>query len=359
MKKIIFSNNYFKQKYSLIAISVVLFFVVTGLLLVGIDKVVNRKNGSIAGGMSEDELREKIDRGDLLRRKIDGVFVEKGKENLPVIAAMINNHIDARPTIGLAQANVVYEAEVEGGITRLMALYASEENLEEIGSIRSARPYFLEWVNEYDALYVHCGGSPEALVQIIKDDIWDLNEFYNGKYYWRDTARSAPHNIYTSTEKLNNYFEAKNIQVGNYSPWKYKDDLHLEARPASSSVEVFYRLKSFIVEWRYEKSSNTYARYVAGELQKEKNGEYLSAKNIIIQTADAEVLDEKLRLRMDVIGDGDAIVCMDGTCESGEWRKKRKTSRTRYFNFSDQEFEFNAGATWIQVVRPEIRVEVN
>lgn len=358
IKKLIFESGYFKKKYSLIAISVVLFFVVVGLGVVAATKYKNHKGETFAKIDSADVIQEKIDRGDMLRRKIDGIYVDKDKADLPVTAVMINNHVDARPTTGLAQANIVYEAEVEGGITRFMALYSSDTEVLEIGSVRSARPYFVDWVNEYDALYSHCGGSPEALVRIVQDDIIDLNEFNKGYYYWRDNSRNAPHNIYTSTKKLNSYLEKNDIAQGDYFSWNFKEDENIDSRPASSSVEINYRLKSFVVRWEYDRDANGYNRYVANKLHKEKSGEYIFAKNIVIQTADAEVLDEKLRLRMDVLGEGMATVCMDGVCNEGKWKKKSKTSRTRYYNEEDIEFDFNAGSTWIQVIRPEIEVNI-
>lgn len=356
IKKIILENNYLKKKYTLIALSVVLFFTITGLCSFVYIKIVNSKKSPADIGQNKNAIQDKIDRGDFVRRKIDGVFVEKGKENLPIIAVMINNHVDARPTSGLAQASLVYEAEVEGGITRFMAVYDNSKKIDEIGSIRSARPYFLEWVNEFSALYAHCGGSPEALVQIIKDDITDLNEFNKGKYYWRDNSRIAPHNIYTSSEKLNEYLDVNDIQEGDYFSWNYKDDLAIDSRPASSTIEINYKSKYFAVEWKYDQENNGYQRYVLGKIQKEKNGEFLFSKNVIIQESKAEVLDEKLRLSMDVIGEGEAIICLDGTCSEGKWKKGSKTSRTRYYSQEKNEVELNAGPTWIQVVRPEIVV---
>ena len=72
-----------------------------------------------------------------------------------------------------------------------MAVYAGDNEIKEIGPIRSARPYFLDWAKEYDSLFVHCGGSPEALALIAKSDVLDINEFYNGNYFWRDSSRRS------------------------------------------------------------------------------------------------------------------------------------------------------------------------
>jgi hypothetical protein len=99
---------------------------------------------------------------------------------------MIDNSVFARPPSALSRAGLVYEAEVEGNATRLMAIFSSGKDLNEIGPVRSARPYFIEWAKEFGAPYVHCGGSPEALAILAKGGIIDINEFYGGAYFWRD-----------------------------------------------------------------------------------------------------------------------------------------------------------------------------
>ncbi|MCK4554100.1 DUF3048 domain-containing protein, partial [Candidatus Parcubacteria bacterium] len=158
---------------------------------------------------------------DCVRRGIDGVYVEQGRENPYPIAVIIENHIDARPPSGLAQANLVFEAEAEGGITRFLAIFAGGQNLEEIGPVRSVRPYFVDWAREFSAVLVHCGGSPSSLVKIVQDNVFSLNEFYNGGYYWRSAKRPGPHNVYTSTENLNKYLESKNLDAGKFLSWQY------------------------------------------------------------------------------------------------------------------------------------------
>ena len=74
-------------------------------------------------------------------------------------AIMINNIKEGLPQSGVSQADVIYEAQVEGGITRLMALFQDVDDVEKIGSIRSARHYYIDFANDYDAIYVHYGQS--------------------------------------------------------------------------------------------------------------------------------------------------------------------------------------------------------
>jgi hypothetical protein len=321
--------------------------------------------GRVGSGASE------VNQPNLVRRAIDGVMVEPDKANLAPVAIMIENYIDSRPSVFLAKANLVYEAEAEGGVTRFLALYASGEKLAKIGPIRSARPYYVDWAEEFDAVYVHCGGSPEALVKIIKDDVIDMNEFYNGGYFWREPKRSAPHNIFTSSDNLYKYQKNKNLAVGNFLSWQYKDEAVEANRPEQASTTIYFPGPDYVVAWQYNKKDNDYVRYLAGEIHVDEDGSIIKAKNIVIQYVPAIVLDEKLRLEMKTIGSGQAIVCLDGICQKGIWKKNNESARTRFYyenvatnpggsstvvTEQDNEVKFNAGTTWIEVVRPEIEV---
>ncbi|MDO9510072.1 MAG: DUF3048 domain-containing protein, partial [Candidatus Magasanikbacteria bacterium] len=117
------------------------------------------------------------------------------------IAVMIDNHPDAFPLNGVNEAKIVYEAPVEGGMTRFMAIYSSVQKIDKVGPVRSARPDYFDWAKEYGIpLYLHCGGSSEAL-KILKTErgMVDVNEFYSSQYFWRDNSRFAPHNLYVSS----------------------------------------------------------------------------------------------------------------------------------------------------------------
>ena len=117
------------------------------------------------------------------------------------IAAMIDNHPYARPESGLAQADIVYEALAEGGITRFLGLFFTQP-AEKIGPIRSARHYFIYWADEYNAMYAHCGGYPEAYTAIAATGIADMDDLKGSPGFWRNSDREAPHNLYTSTAAL-------------------------------------------------------------------------------------------------------------------------------------------------------------
>lgn len=312
---------------------------------------------------AEKEIAENKCAG-CVRRLIDGVWAEPGQENLYPAALIIDNLPEARPAFGLSRANLVYEAEAEGGITRYLAIFAGGEEIEKIGPVRSVRPYFLDWAEELGAVIVHCGGSPEALARIIKEDAYDLNEFYQGHHFWRDRSKLSPHNIFTSTQLLSAYSEEEIKNQASYFSWKFKDPAEniKEGEVENLSVKIGYYSpvmeKDFTVEWKYDIIDNKYIRYLGGDIHKTAGGEIITARNIIVQFAEAEVIDNALRLKMKTIGNGKAVVCLDGKCRTGEWVKKTKFGRTRYYYENGEEAEFNAGATWVEVVRPEREVVI-
>jgi len=291
------------------------------------------------------------------RRNIDGIYVPEAEANPALIAVMIDNHPDARPQFGLDKASVVYEAEVEGSYTRFMAIFAEKSNIEKIGPVRSARPYFIDWAEELKATYVHCGGSAQALTKIIDEKVDDLNEFYNGQYFWRSTDKTAPHNILTSSKNLDEYLEKRGDINNSIDLWQFKNDKKTEEITIKNpEITINFSDYNFKVKWVYNKDTNDYSRYYGESkfLTADKNP--VTAKNIIIQTVPAKVIDKELRLSMETTGTGKAIICQDGECQDGLWKKDDKNSRTKFYYSADNEVKFNAGPSWIEVVRPEISI---
>ena len=134
---------------------------------------------------------------------LDGVKVEEATSKKHPLAIMIENHPQARPQAGLDKASIVYEAIAEGGITRFMALFGTNE-ADKVGPIRSSRPYYLDWLEGYSAFYAHVGGNVDALDQIKADSIYDLDQFIYPTPYWRDTSLSVSreHTMFSSTIAL-------------------------------------------------------------------------------------------------------------------------------------------------------------
>ncbi len=315
----------------------VLFLAVSGAL---------RKAGRVdAGGITVPSSTAAM-----VARRLDGMPVPVGEEALVPFAVMVENHPDARPLSGIAQASVVIEAPVEGGITRLFALYDATTTVEQVGPVRSARPYFVDWAYGWNALYVHVGGSPDALkkIQALGESFHNLNEFFQGSSFWRSGSRSAPHNVYTSGGLMHEAW----LQQGASSSrarvaWHFKDAASSTDRGDGNRISVPYG-GSYSVTWAYDQERNVYTRSVAGRIQADQDGTAYEADNVLVIKTDQKVLDEVGRLEVRTTGSGDAIGYRDGNKYVLRWR--RSPGEPMRFEAADgSEFLFVRGKTWIEV----------
>ncbi len=293
------------------------------------------------------------------QRRIDGVDVSWNDTNIIPIAVMIENLEQIRPQAGLSQANLVYEALAEGGVTRFMAVYANKDSIAKIGPIRSARHYFVDWAEEYGGIYSYVGGSPQALgVTNSSEYITDLNQFYNAAYYYRAEEIAAPHNLFSNSELYTYALRDLNLEstVGDYMPYKFKTNPEKVDRPLDvSPLLIYFSTDEYKVEWRYERESNTYLRWNGGVEQRDANNDQqLLARNIVVQKVAINLLEADTgRLDMETIGEGEAILFQDGTAQVGSWKKSERGERTQFLSAEGQPWQFNPGVTWIEVVSPE------
>lgn len=299
----------------------------------------------------------------LVHRVIDGVKVEQGKENLLPVAVMIENLVTIRPQAGLQNAQVVYEALAEGGITRFMAVYASGDAIAEIGPVRSARKYFVDWAEEYRSMYVHAGGSPNALQQLATSSLLleDLNQISGDHpYFWRDSSIPAPHNLFTSSELLAYALRDKAFQekVGEYDGWKFTSASEKKDRPEEERfIALQYYSSSYHVRYAYDRETNTYLRFQGDQPHTDRlTNEQIRVKNVAVQFIPTSLLEESSgRLDVETIGEGKAIIFRDGLTFVGTWKKETAEERTRFFTEDGKEVEFIPGNIWIQVA-PDDRV---
>lgn len=294
----------------------------------------------------------------LLPRRLNGVLVAREKSNFLPYAVMIENLFSVRPQSGLSQAAVVYEALAEGGATRFMAVFDPSEVIPEIMPVRSARPYYLEWVSEYGALYAYAGGSPKALTVIWENsDINALNALSrDAVYFWRDTTKSAPHNLVTSSEKMNFALRDKGLleKKAEFRFWLYKDDALLGERGVDGQAATFNFSygRTYKVDFRYNRERNVYYRFNADEPHLDKNtGQQIEAKNVIVQLVrEPELNGGQGRLDIYVGGEGKAWIFRDGQVIEGTWKKSSRTDRTLFYDGRGQEVALNRGNTWVHVV---------
>ncbi|MBU1167876.1 DUF3048 domain-containing protein [Patescibacteria group bacterium] len=302
----------------------------------------------------EEEVVVEEDRNELERRT-DGVLVATPEEaNKFPVAIMIENLSTVRPQSGLEVANIVYETLAEGGITRFMAIFAGDSS-KDIHPVRSARPYYLEWVQEYKALYGHAGGSPQALEAISGLGVHDLNALSaDGKYFWRGPG-AAPHNLYTSTTLLERAVRDKGLleETPDFQAWKFEDEAELADRPEEvEDIKLNFSSGNYNVKYEYDRENNCYKRFHVETAHEDKvTGMQLCPKNVVIQEVPpATSAGEKGRINLDVTGEGRVVVLTNGEAQDGTWKKVDRDDRTKFFDDSEEEIPLTRGQVWIEVI---------
>ena len=302
------------------------------------------------------------------------------------LLVMIENQTDSRPQSGLSNADIVYEAVAEGGITRFMGVFycnavKGSANQYDVGPVRSARTYYLDLASEYGdyPLYAHVGGAncsggdsitnttncttdkrAQALEQISKygwtsQGTWgDLNQFSLAYKVCRrepdrtGTTKATEHTMYCSTTELWNVASARgltNITAVNktswdkaFRSWSFKADDKSASSTASTISFDFWGDKSYAVSWKYDPTTNTYLR---------SNG---SSVSIDFNTKETRSIDEHVHNLYAVIGTGDAIIFNNGQKTEATWTKTARQGRTIFKDKSGKEINFVPGQVWVEIL---------
>jgi hypothetical protein len=288
-----------------------------------------------------------------VRAPLSGRLVDPELAKRKPIAVVIENSPEARPQSGLNDASLVYETFAEGGITRFLVFFQENEPTQ-IGPVRSARAYFVKWATAYKALYAHVGGSVEAFDLISSLKTYDLNQFYFGSYFWRDSNRYAPHNVYTTIQKL--YEAAKSAKYPTTDDavpgFQFKDDVKAEERPTDFSFTVNFN-PAFATTYTYSSKDNVYLRSMLGVKQIDKNtGAQVTAKNVIVAFTDfsygtTRAGEQSTKIR--VSGSGNITYFIDGVARTGTWKAATETTPMRFYDATGSELKLNAGTTWVEV----------
>jgi hypothetical protein len=274
------------------------------------------------------------------------------------IAVMLDNEYNARPQSGLLDVDIVFEIPVEGNITRYMAIYHHNHS-DKIGPVRSARPYFINKALEFNAVYVHCGGSPQALQDLAALKVDTLNDLKGSPCFWRSKDRKMPHNLYTSTKLMRDVMESSKFN-NKTAPNNFKfseEFLNLDGK--KTNAISFNYSKNYIVGYEYNEKDKLYYRTINNERLKDKeSGKDIATTNIIVEKTKARVLDKVGRLEVETIGKGRGYYLTGGKLIEIEWSKNGRSDRTIYKDLKGNEILMNKGVTWVQVVPDYVRTEI-
>lgn len=277
--------------------------------------------------------------------KVDSEAVTKQA----VTAIMIENSPDARPQSGLKEAGIVYEAIAEGGITRFLTLH-QESKPQLIGPVRSLRMYYVDWLAPYNASVAHIGGSAAALAEVRNGTYRDIDQFFNAAYYWRATDRYAPHNVYTSFEKLDALNQAKGYTTSTFTGFARADSKPASA-PTATQISINFSGPLYNTTYTYNAATNTYARSLGGapHMDREK-GQITPSVVITINVDMVRVLEDGYRESIKTVGTGKATVFQNGIATEATWSKSDRLAPLTLTDAAGKPIELVRGQTWIAAV---------
>lgn len=312
---------------------------------------------------------------------LDGVYVNsKSVLDRPALSVMIENSLPARPQSGLSSADLVYEAQVEGDITRFMAVYLAHSPTM-IGPIRSARLYYIAWAQGLGSIYTHWGGNIYALEKLQKDNIPNINALTMASsgvscstpnfIFCRLDTRYAPHNGYGNTQEI--WALAK--QQGLYSsltlgknivPYTFENTpKQSQLGPNGSNITIFFdqNVQPYSVNWVYNQSTNSYTRYNGGTEQIDANTQQpLTTKNVVVlyingytTSYPGEGTTEAAApiWILQTTGSGNAYIFNNGKETKATWTKTSSTSRMTFTQSNGNPVQFQRGQIWFEVLEPQ------
>lgn len=281
-----------------------------------------------------------------------GLEADENVDNRP-LAVMINNHNTARPHSGIVDADIVFEVLAEGDITRFLAIFQSEIP-DTVGSVRSAREYYFELAQGYDAIYVYHGAANFVNDMINSRNIDHLNGavYDNDQHLFkRDASRKAPHNSYVLLENAHEVAQEKGyVLTTDVTPFEFVDtDTTIEGEDAQT-VEIGYNGQNpaHLVSFTYDEQSNNYARSEDGMETKDLITETpIKVENIFIIETEHRVFDSEGRREVNLTSGGNGYLVQQGVIQEVEWENKDG----QLLPVKDgQVVPFVPGKTWVNII---------
>lgn len=295
--------------------------------------------------------------------KLTGLWVPKEISTKRPYAIMFNNIKLASPQSGTSEASILYEAIVEGGITRLMGIF-DELNDTRIGSVRSARHYFVSFADEYDAIYVHYGETTYATKKIKQLGIDELSGLtaLGDTVFYRDKSIKAPHNAFASKKGILNGTEIKKFETEYPKDYEghfkfYTEDKDLTSEDKAETVTL--KFSSYTSPYfTYDNKEKLYGRYQFGTEHIDRNtGKQLTFKNIIVQFVKEWNIDKNGYQTMNIENaEGKGYYITNGKKSDITWKKNESTKKMRYYDAQGNELTMNPGKTYIAIF-PDNRTE--
>lgn len=289
------------------------------------------------------------------------------------IAVMIPNNAPAMPQYGISKASIIYEAPVEGRITRLMAVIEDFDGLDRIGPVRSSRDYFVYVAMGYEAIYCNWGLARPYVEELInRDTVQNISAAVAGINNPAHEAFDRVSRPGYSDEFRGYLFVDGMLEAAERLgyDWEYDKDyvppftFAAEGKKAQDNYEdaedavMIYPggqsgnkggYGAYNPYFEYHEEDGLYYRYQDGKEQiDEIDGSQLTVANVVLQYCHGEVRDDHDYLAFGVHGEGDALVFTGGKVIKGTWKRyDGDATPAEFFDEDGEEIIFNQGKTWV------------
>lgn len=313
---------------------------------------------------------------------LTGLELDEAAAGKRPVAIMVENSPAARPQWGLSTPDIVFEGVVEGGITRMMWIYADVNKVPKVGPVRSARHDYVEIAYGMNAIFAHWGGSSPAynlLKKLSANGYLDIdgkivgtngNESNKGYYFFKDRSHSSAteHCGYTTGEYLKAYIDKKGIETKqtktDWAPYKvlasgdrtpYGDT----TAGACTSITVTFS-SAYKHTFKYDPETKLYKNFMnTSEMKDGTTGEQMAVRNVIVMYTPVAGYNtsntEMKKLREWNLTGGDALYITNGYGEKITWKKGDASSPLKFYGQDGKELTINRGQTWIGAVPNENR----
>lgn len=300
---------------------------------------------------------ERVEKDGKIRSYLTGQMVDAAIGNRRPVAVMMSNDKEALPQYGINRADVVYEAPVEGGMNRYMAIIEDYDNLERIGSVRSCRTYYTYFAREFDAIYAHYGQSTFAKPYLANVDHINGLDGIGTVAYFRSSDRKSPHNAYTSGERLNKSIDKLGFTreydpdyKGHYLFAKSGHEVTLKDATDGKDAYRVYPGYVYNKPWfEYHEDDGLYYRFQYGKPHKGNEGQ-IKVKNIILQYCPSAHYATTEYLNINVGDDSFGTFITEGRAIPVKWSKEGEFGPTHYYDMENNEIILNPGKTWVCIV---------
>ncbi len=277
------------------------------------------------------------------------------------VAVMFNNLKKATPQEGIGSADIIYEIPVEGGITRFMGIYQDLKGIDAVGSVRSARPYFVDIALGYDAVYIHAGGSDDAYRRL-KDSGIDRLDGVNGSgegFYrdsWRKENMGSVHSLMFEINRLNEIMTKNRFRVDHKSGFDagmtFAPSGYERSGSSGKSVTVSFN-GSKSTSFEYDGATGLYAvSQYGGAMKDSDDGAQVKVRNIVVISAKLTPIagDTEGRLSATLTGSGNGWFIADGTAREIKWTRKSNSGQFTFLDADGKEVLFSPGVTYIGII---------